>query len=310
MDKINKSIIHQLSINSKAKLKDFTGNLPISKQSLLNRINYLIKDQYISPYTITNYFNLGKKNVHIHIKFEKINLSEINNIVLELTKKKSVVWVAETFHKYDLSIAVIYKNFKIVEDLVSEITKLSSNNIKKIDTIFIKENYYFSYNFNSNDRKVIKIHKTRQESLILRKKEDELLKIISSEGRFKLTELGNLLNLSANSVKYLIKELEKKEIILGYGGFINYLKLDYKWFQIEFEIYQDIDPIKKLLHFENIVFISRVFDSKIIIDFVSKNTTEVRDFVNEIERIIGKINNYEIYEILKIHKLEDPNLKN
>lgn len=309
MDKLDKQIIIELSKNSRYKSSELKKNIKTSKQNIINRTNSLIESDILNPYTITNYYIIGKKNSQIRIKFSKLNFEEIDKIVNYLKSKSSVVWIAESFHAYDLSISVIYTEFNIVENLIDEIRELSLNNIKKINFSFIKENYYISFNFFSeNSRKIIEIS-NNSKKVILRKKEESLLKILSSNSKIKLTTLGENLNLSPNSVKYIIKELEKKKIILGYGCFINYLNLKYKWFQIIIDNSPKKEELKEILTNNSIVHISKTYDNKIIIDFIANKTSQVRNLISKLERTYT-IGNYIISEIIKIHKLETPNKNN
>lgn len=306
MNKITERVISLLSLNSRSKLKDLKENLPISKQGVLDLINKLERDKIIRPYTIINYLKLGKKNVHIKIKFEKINIEAINQTIKLLLEEKDIVWISETFHTYDLCFSIMYNNYNEVEKVIKKIRSMNKNKIKEIAYLDIVESYYSSFNFGNSKipKNFIRLYLDNKTEIFHPKRnEKSILELIRGNSRFKYSELGHKLNLTPNSTKYIIKELEKKEIILGYGLFLDYLELGYKWFQITIKSYLN-DVIENFYHFNNIVFLSVSKEGYIVVDYVSKDIIEIRNFINNIELMLDKINEYEINEIVNIHKLK------
>jgi DNA-binding Lrp family transcriptional regulator len=302
-------LIESLSQDSRTSLKDLAKKTHLSEEGISNRLNKLIESHTITPYTIINYFNIGNKNIHIQIKFEKLLQADLIQIIERLTKIANIGWISETFHKYDVVISIIYKDFKVIEDVIENLKGISKNKIKKINFLNIKEAYYLSYfpQDKFDVRKVVKIKHDLLKEIVLRPKEHELVKLISKNGRYKLTELGSHLNMSPNAVKYLIKELKQKKVILDHGIYMNYLNIGFKWYKIVVETYAEESLLKKILSLKGVTFVCRTLEEKIIIDFIAKETIDVRDFVTKIEKIFKTINDYEIYEIIKTHKVDNTN---
>ncbi|MEO2152651.1 MAG: Lrp/AsnC family transcriptional regulator, partial [Thermococcus sp.] len=125
-------------------------------------------------------------------------------------------------------------------------------------------------------------------------KDREILRILRSNGRITLTELGKRVNLSPASVKSRLEKLERLGAVKGYsavidpaflGDFIRALVF------LHFEHFDEgIRPmVKGLKYLDNVEFLYiKTGDSQVLIKATFKDIEELEDFLKSLKRKFGK----------------------
>jgi len=128
-----------------------------------------------------------------------------------------------------------------------------------------------------DSRNIIEIK--RSSSTSLSSTEKNIVQYISTNGRFKLVDVASNLDMTPNAVKYVLERLKSKQVLLGYGVYIDYTMLGYSLYKIIIESYDYESYLKKLISLDGIVFLSLSTDNHVVIDFIAKEVQSVRDFL-------------------------------
>ncbi|AFL95887.1 transcription regulator, Lrp/AsnC family 2 [Thermococcus cleftensis] len=125
-------------------------------------------------------------------------------------------------------------------------------------------------------------------------KDREILKILRSNGRITLTELGKRVGLSPASVKNRLEKLEKLGAIKGYSAVIDPAFLD-EYVSAFLELKLAIDDhtvdslLKKVAELENVEAVYRkTGERSILIKASFHDTDEVKVFVGRLKDLFGK----------------------
>ena len=134
-----------------------------------------------------------------------------------------------------------------------------------------------------------------------------ILKIISANAKISLINISKELKLTPVAIRYRIKQLEKKKVILAYKALIDYNKLGYQYYKIDLDL-EDTSIIKTLQQFciehPNIIYEDRTFGgSDFEFDIEVKNHKEMKKIIQQIKTKFPKIiRTIQYYKAERIHK--------
>ena len=134
-----------------------------------------------------------------------------------------------------------------------------------------------------------------------------ILKLISDNSKIQLLDIANKMKMTSMAIKYRLKQLEKKKVILGYRALIDHTKLGYEYYKVDMQI-EDSTKLKKLQEYckqhPNIIYENKViggFDFEFDIEIES-----YEKFYKLIEtmkkRFPGLIRTHKFYKARKIYK--------
>lgn len=259
MEKINldlkdKKILNILEMNAKISYSSLSRKVKLSKQVVKYRVDKLIKQNIIQQfYPIIDTLKLNKIIYIIYFKFKHLSNKEENKWIQELKQNKDILTVGKNAGTWDLTIVVLASDKKELNKILNQVIKnkeeyiLENKITSQITSTYFNSKIFYNKNIKETITKGGKIEK-------IDKIDNIIIKELSKDCRISLVELSRQLKLTANGIKARIKNLEKREIIVGYKTKINYEKLEYLHFRV-------------FLHIEN-------FDSKLYLKFKNflKNT--------------------------------------
>jgi|GEM_PF-3140141 len=242
LDKKDREIINILTLNSRTPLSQIAKLLNTSTEVINYRYNNLRKKQIITDvFTIVDPKILGVHRYVVYLQFHALSQEKMKLVINDFLKNKYINWVIETGGKWEviLMFETIYeeKYDEILESIISPIKEFLNDqmvsNVKEFvhkSSRYIrnlkKKSYYegkvdFPYDkeFNRKNKEKQKIDETD----IL------LLKQIHEDSRLSLTELGERLKISRDTVDYRIKKMIRAKIIKGFILRLNYFLLDYQY---------------------------------------------------------------------------------
>lgn len=209
----------------------------------------------------------------------------------------------------DLTIVVRCKDNQALDEITHEIIKNHSQYIKdKLITSEIKGTY-MNTNIFSEDEST-ELHTSDKQNINIDEIDTTIIKELSRNCRISLVRLSKITGLSPKSIKYRIKELEKKKIIIGYKTKINFEKLGYLQFRVYLHIkqfnYQIYNEIKEFLKRKKNTGSISHYIGYADIDFrcYYKNITELYELITEIKdrfvEDILEVNSVPIFDWKKI----------
>ncbi|MFA5992608.1 MAG: winged helix-turn-helix transcriptional regulator [Candidatus Pacearchaeota archaeon] len=250
IDNLDKRILYELDLNSRASASQIARKLRVSKETVNFRIQRLLKRGYISNfYTIFNTSKLGSFYYKVFVKFGKITPRIESEIISFIRNQNNCAYLCSCEGPYDIIFLIMVENNDQFHNFLIKFKE------KFGDYVFDK-NFHIVINTHKLNQKFLYLGQSRKHSFYQGdiKKEDydkidlRIMKIISNNARISLVEIGEKLNLDPKVVKYRIKNLEKKGIIIAYTTALNFDKLGFEFFQINF-VLKDVKLIPQIINF-------------------------------------------------------------
>lgn len=241
MDLIDKQILKELMIDSNNSLNNIGKKLNTSKVTISKRINNLKENKIIKDYSIKlNYklLNFQEYNIFISLKnLSQKNQEELKNYFIE---SKYTSWIGKSFGKYDLKISLFVQNKNQLDIFINQLSTKFGHNFQRLDLLLIVDKFKASNeNFLSNILEINSNNENQTKSTNSKKSKSKLnqfenlekidkkiLRILNENPKISLVELSKQLNfeLTAQNIKYRLKQLQKQNIFKGYSIVIDYVK--------------------------------------------------------------------------------------
>ena len=292
LDLKDKQILYQLDLNSKMSLRKIGHHVKLSKSVVQYRINRLVREGIIKNfYTSIDFYRLGYINLCIHITYQYYT-PEIENKIINHFKENNETWfIANVQGKYDLLIMFTIKNLNKFFSFWKNTLRIYRYNIEKADISFIPKTYVLPKNYLLKNT----LSHTKKKAIVdgasevpIEEKDLKILHEISLTSRKSLTEIAKKYDVSSVMIANRIKKLEKDNIITGYKINIDYSKLGYQLFNVQYVLknYNDIDKIIAYIKENpNIISISEVIGNwDLSCNYHIGNFNELHKIINDILR--------------------------
>ncbi len=307
--KLNKKdfkLIEIICKNSKKSTLNISKELGISRQAVHKKLDK-IRDRAILKFvTILNYPKLGYSNMHLYLKIQGVVRKDLIKKIKKAEDIENVTWVSTLMGDYDISLSIFFKSISELHRDLNKIYSIFKDSIRHKELHLIDEQFISHIVF-SDKRKTIR--RIGGDKMKISDTDKKILNYIKSNSRFEWSKLISQLKLNYQTAKKHIKHLESEDIILGYGAIINYSTLDYSWNLCILNISSghSLEKILEKIKIEKRVpFISTTVDNKIILDFVSRDYEELKEFLDKLKIEFPKeIEDYKILNIVNLRKLEE-----
>ncbi|MEK6921917.1 MAG: winged helix-turn-helix transcriptional regulator [Nanoarchaeota archaeon] len=251
LDLKDKKIMSVLAKNSRTPLTTIGKIVGRSQENVLYRINRL-KEQHIIVdfFTAIDSRKLGILSFVVFIKFSKISKETLETLITNFLKNDHISWLTTTAGQFDLMIFLQAMDVYEFEREWQKIQREHGQNFSETD-IGIMTEYghrpsYYPIADTREAMKTTKIALPYQKEMEQGQKEKknavfdatdlEILKILLSNSRIKLTELGQKIGMSSQNVDFRIKQLIKQGIITRFGYRPNYQKLQFQYYTVRLKI--------------------------------------------------------------------------
>lgn len=311
MDIKDQKILKELLINSRIPLSQLSKKVGASREVVDYRVKKLQKKIIRKFNTTINIGALGYQRATCFIKLRKITKKEEEKLMQRLYNHEFVNYFGPVIGTWDLVFDLLIRNdqhlLEITEKILGEIKDNIENHV--IILTFGEVGYYNNKLIGAPNMKQKPINKTKMK---VDKKDKELLKLLSTNSRIEYTELSKNLGLTPNAIKHRIKQLEKKNVILGYTIELNFQKMGWLLYNIQLKL--NTTSIKRLKNFftehKRIVYYYHyIGNSNWDVDFgvIVKDATELRGLLLEMRENFGDIIRiYDLYPIIDTLKDEAP----
>lgn len=310
IDKIDKKIIYELDRNARRSVNKIAKKLKLKRETVSYRIKQLEKNKIIKGYyTLIDYSKLGYILIRLYFKFQDTTLEIEKEIIDYLVSLKSTLTVYKIEGDWDLAMGFLVKSLdefdKIYREFQSKYRKfIHSHNI----TVFLEYKHFFrNYLVDEKLRDYSSYSTGNAEKINFDKKDIEIIKILAENAKIPLLDIANKLNLTSMAVRYRIRQLADKKVILAYRTLIDYSKLGYGYYKIDLDI-EDISKLKQLQNFikqhPDIIYQDRTIGgSDIEFDAELQDHEEFHKLIEEIKKKFpGIIRTYKYYKAREILK--------
>jgi DNA-binding Lrp family transcriptional regulator len=311
IDTIDKQILFELDVNARQSIKKIAKRTKHKRDTVAYRIKQLEKKGIIQRYiSIIDYARLGYRLCRLYLRFQNTTPEKEKEIISFLTLRKEIFTVYSTEGNWDVALGFLVTSLQEFNKVIKDIQSKYQEYIHTYQSAVFLEyvHYYRTY---LTDPKycpatlIITGKETKKEKTD--EKDHHILRILAENGKCELIDMAKQLKITSMAVKYRIKQLEKKRIILGYRALIDHTKLNYHYYKIDFDI-EDMSKLQQLQAFAqqhpNIVFEDRTIGgSDFEIDVELEGHDALYKLIEEIKESFPRvIRNYTYYKARKIYK--------
>lgn len=290
LDLYDMKILYELDKNSAIPLHKLASKLRRSKPFILYRMKKLGQEGIITGYNaIIDMSKLGYFTFRTYIKFHSLTEHDGQKFIKFCTKEFSQVWTITSMHgKWDYALFLGVKTVDEFHEIWDKIFFNYKEQIKNYNVAL----YSPIINFNVK----IFLEKVNSEDIIERiygsgrgekidDKDIQIIDIYASNVRQSSIDIAKKLKISSDTVRNRIKDLKKRKIIVGYKIGINFEKIGYTGYRLDFQL-KSSKRIKEVYEYfkyhKNIYQINRsIGGADLEIEVIVKNLQELLHIIDE-----------------------------
>lgn len=285
-----------------------TPNTKIAKQVDLSveaigyRIKRLEEKGIIKKYGVyPDELKINLKTFFTFLKFNTLSETDEQRFIQQFIKHPNVGVVLESGGTWDFILIIyatdVFAFAKIIDDLLS----LVANNLKAYKTLFALEQIKFTQLIGEEFKKFkdpceyIAPLQSRLEQVILSEKEKKILSFLDDNGRASAIDISNKLSIPPETVRFIIRKLREKKVIITTYASLDYFKLGYtKYLLVIKHALQDNKKLQLLLKAlgENMYVrhVSRMGGAnEIIVTIFVKNNEELHQYIRNYKNLFSDI---------------------
>jgi len=311
MDIKDKKIIEELILNSRIPINQLAKKVGISREVCIYRIKKLKQKIIIGFTTIIDSEALGYNRYECFIQLKGISITKEKELIKKLEDDKFITYLSPVVGKWNIVFDILTKDSNHLENLMQDITKEFSQYIENYILIRVgKQEGIFTTKLVGTNKQI----KSNQH--IKGTKIDEIdkriLALLSNNSRIEYKELSKKLNLTANAIKYRIKNLEKSGTIQGYTLSFNIKEVGYDLYNLQLKLghTRNQELILFLKNHPNVFYYYKYVGHEnwdLDVGILTKDSLELRDFILELREKFGDIIKiYDFYMIVEPKKMFSP----
>jgi DNA-binding Lrp family transcriptional regulator len=292
LDLKDRKILYELDKNSRISLAKLSRKVRLSKEVVFHRMNNLLKKGYILRFqAVISSYRLGYQSYKLYFKLQNIDSETQERINIFLLKHKKVYWVGNCQGRWDLISAIWVKNNREFAEFEDEVLNKFSKYIQERQVSISRKSVQFNRRWFYSDEEIIETNFGEDlEEIKLDEIDMKILEYLAENSRIKMIDLADKIKTSLMVIRYRIKQLQERGVIVGYKCSLNPKLMNY-------------ETCKSLIYFKGITEEKR----KQIIDYCKsfKNVINVVLTIGswdmEIEMEVKNFEEY--YQIMK--KIQD-----
>ncbi len=295
LDKKDRELLYLLDINGRMSFSQLAKKTKMSKQVVKYRIERLENEKYIKGYfTMIDTSKLGLITFRAYIKFRNLSPEKKKNIIEYLKKQENIWAVVLISGKWDIALGISVKDIYNFYDIWDKILEKYLNLIDNYQISIYSPIYHYSksYIIEKEDNSEIRILGGEEKSEF-DEIDTKILTLLSKNARIHLIDISSKIKMTPESIKYRIKQLEKKGIIQGYRAMIDVNKLGYQFYKAEIRLssYNNIEKIYSFCHkHPNIYQVDKTIGGETLeIEFHVKSLQDMIKIIEELEKAFPKI---------------------
>ena len=264
LDILDKKILYILLNNGRAEYAKIGKQTGASLEKVKYRINRLVKKGIILGFrTILNYEIIGYSQHTILLKLRSMNNQIRKNAEEILKRSPFTLWVGTCIGPYHFRINVVAKNSKHLKEVIETIDTALNYQIKDYKILSrvhkqLGKNYLvFSYLSTEEEIKQLNqlqlptVNHKKKDISILDKMDWKILKILSTNPRTTFREIGKILNVTGEDIKYRFDKINSTYIIRNFSISMDFTKIGLIWWAIFLRITNKEEEKKLISHIIN-----------------------------------------------------------
>ena len=315
LDLKDKKILYELDLNCRRSDSEIAKKVGLSRDSVRYRIKRLVDEEYINYFMILiNSMKLGYVWYRTYFNFQGISVKKEQEIINWL--KKRVSWITKVEGSWDMNTGIFCKTIYEYRDFINEFLEKYGNDIEeyKVSSITRFWHYhrdYFLEKKNKNTTFALMGYSSNEEYIEekIDKIDYNILQVLLDDARANVVDIAKKIKSTEMVVKYRIKKLVDKKVILGFRPFFNLQKLGYTYFKVHFSLRnQTKDNKEKLFSFihnhpKTVHTTEAVGGYDLETEFQGKSNEELYEYIREIrEKFSNMIKDYDFMQYTKEEK--------
>lgn len=261
LDSYDKKILSALDSNARAGLSEIAKATRLSKSAVAQRVRGLEREEFIKGYyTVIDSSRLGYLSFRVYLKFHKTSPKKESGIIGFLLKEPRVWWLGLIQGDWNVGFVVWVKDLYDFRNFWLDFMSRFRQNIgKHLISPYIKLRHYTLAYLCANGGKVREAGVVGEGPRIdLDETDKKILEKIAENARATLVKLSEETGLTPAIIKYRLKQLVRKGVIVGFRAKINAAKLGFSLYKIEFYL-DDLTKLPEMQAFSqqlpNLVYI-------------------------------------------------------
>jgi Lrp/AsnC family transcriptional regulator, leucine-responsive regulatory protein len=304
LDKKDMAILRELDFDGRVSISKLARRVRVSKEVANYRLKRLAEQKVILGYiAIIDTYKLGYQMYCMHLRFKDIN---------DETRKQFRNWVAADDNsmrllylggKWHFFVTFLAKNPLEFNKKYDELIEKFGSRIQRKTVSITIEHEHWPYNF-LYEKPILKpITIGEPDNIILDKADFHILDILSKKCRTPLVDISIRLKLTANAVKYRIRNLEAKGIIKGYRALINPAFFDLSRYSITLHL-SDVSKRKDVMRLlgaqKEVTLVTKMMGTgDVRFEMICKTPLRVYSFIDDInQKLPGIVMDFEDRTIL------------
>lgn len=294
-------ILKELDRNPDISINKLAKNVQISQQVADYRIKNLFKNQIINKIMpIVELSKLGFSLYRVHVRFKVIRDEKKKSFEDFVFNNFKCFFMGSVGGRYDEYLDLFAESSQKFQEDLATITEKFSEIIQEYEIMEITKIHLFNYKYlGRHSNEFVTMGSSKK--VKIDEKDRKILNFLKKDSRISYIDLGFKVHLSRNGVKERIKNLMRKEIILGSRMFLNSRKVGKESYKILLKMKNNVEEKERLIKFvknsEEVIYLMEFlgkydFDLEIEVD----NRERLQEF------IINLRNNFDLidYEIVSL----------
>ncbi|HII71506.1 TPA: Lrp/AsnC family transcriptional regulator [Candidatus Woesearchaeota archaeon] len=303
LDAKDKKILSELDMDARQSISSIAKKVGLSKEVVNYRIKQLEKRGVITGYyTVLNVAKLGLMFCRFFSRVQNVNLEKEKEIYEFAKQYPEVCWVVSTKGPWDLAFVILVNKineFKRICDTFS--FKYGSHFQERYVSIATKIHHMkhkYLYDTNRDEDKILG---GDAEEETIDDTDYKILSIIATDARMSTLDIARKLKITPNTVKYRIKKLVEKNIILCFRAAIGIKELGYQRHKVILTLQNMTEKkTRRMIEFlkqnKNVTYITEsVGCGDVEFEIDVRGSNELHENLNAIRHEFGElIRNYDI----------------
>ncbi len=310
LDLKDRKILAELDRDARQPFSHIARKVKISKELLHYRINRLEKLGVIeSYYPIIDNSKLGLLTFRVYLRLQAITPSKRSEIINYLKQQKNVWALALLSGNWDIVLVMGSRKLSIVYDILDAFLAKYKSSISSYNIATYTNIYHFIRDYLLDEKRVApyKIFGLSQQA-DYDKTDEQILGILAKNARISLLDISKAIGKTPEAISYRIKQLEKKQIILGYAVSINLEKVGYLWYKADISL-TDMKQLNTIIGYCSqhpyITQVNRPLGSSDVeIEVYARNLQHFLSIMDELQNTFhGVIDHYTYFIVTQVFKV-------
>ena len=290
LDKKDRQLLFELDMNARASLSELAKMVGLSKQSIGYRIERLRSLGVLEGfYTVLNLPKLGVMYTRLFIELRDVRPEIEKAIIGYASSHKEFGWIIRTEGRWDFVLVIFARDITEIKETVNDFVLTYGASLKSYTVSVATAIYHFQHKYLRTERANREVVMSgRLERPTMDELDKKILRIIASEARMSLKDIGNTVGVSYKVAAYHLKRLEKEGIILAYRSSVDSEKLGNTHYKVLLALQsatsKRLEELKSFLRFhQNVIYITEALSlSDIEFEAISSSLHEFYQLINEL----------------------------